>query len=248
MTTLTRLASLAATTAIATITAAPLWAETPLRSTIESRLLLGFKADDAAAAAFLPEGWTPLTLPQGPLAGANLLIAFMDRHLILDAEGKPDDPRANRTVALLSYGVNPEVKGPRAFITRVYETPPLVDPYGNSVPADITREQSSMGSGATPGSRSDAWRIETSSGTLEIALSYTAGPTIWSEGQESRPYSSVRPEYFEIYRYDQLVQIAGAPQIEVSATMPELTGLLGENPEPVAILPLPVFIRDVFLP
>ena len=66
---------------LAVFVSVPVTAEIAVGSNIDSRVVLAYKVNDAAAQALLPEGWKLLTLPKGPLAGANLLVAFIDRHL-----------------------------------------------------------------------------------------------------------------------------------------------------------------------
>ena len=243
---------------ITTVAVAPMAAkaETLVRSTVESRLLLGFKVDDAAAQAWLPEGWAPLTLPKGPLAGTNMIVSFMDRHVILDPEGKTDTPASNRAVALLSYAVSPDVKGPRAFITRIWETPPVVNPYSNSLPAVISRSASSDGSGEAAGQRSESWNVAPEGGgTMTVTLNYESGPKVFSPGQESLPYSAADPEYHEIYRYDQLAELVSNSQIgkplkgdiAFSTDIAELAPMLDGAVTPVAIVSIPVYVRQVYL-
>ena len=74
-------------------------AETPVGSNIESRVVLALKVDDAAVTAQLPEGWKALTLPQGPFAGANLIVLLSDRHLGLHPDGAPITPYSCRAPA-----------------------------------------------------------------------------------------------------------------------------------------------------
>lgn len=71
-------------------------AETKVATTVESRIVLAFKADDSAVQEMMPEGWRLLTLPKGPLAGTNLIVSLIDRQLVLDAEGKPASPPTHR--------------------------------------------------------------------------------------------------------------------------------------------------------
>jgi len=243
--------------AAALICTGPARAETKVGATVESRLLVGFKVDDAAAQAWMPEGWKAITLPKGPLAGANVMLVLMDRHLILDPEGKPQTPSSGRAAALLSYGVAEGQPGPRLFITRVFEPAPIVDPYGNSVPAQITRSaQSSVGAdGAT--TRSEAWVVTPEAGgKITVDLSFASGTGTLVKGAEALPYSAARPEFHRIYRYDQMVELVMsaamdkpvAGDVAVTVDLPDMAAMFDGSQQLAAILSIPVYIRDVFLP
>ncbi len=235
--------------------AAPALPETVIGSNVESRVILAFKVDDAAAQARLPEGWQTLTLPQGPLAGANELVVFIDRHLRMDAEGKPATPYASRSVALVSFGVSPDAAGPRTFVTRVYETVPIADSYGNGAAATIRRELS-LEDADDGREHEETWSVEPETGgQMTLKLKYDAGRPGWQKGQESQPYSAARPEFHRIYRYDQLVDLAmsdalGKPldgEIEFAAEIAEMSGYDGSETLK-ALLVVPVYVREVSLP
>lgn len=235
------------------VLASPVSAETPVGSNVESRVVLAFKVDDAAANDLLPEGWTALTLPKGPFAGANLIVLFADRHLGLDPEGKPIDPYSSRYAALVAYGVSPDVAGPRMFVARTYETPPVLGIYGNAVAAKISRAAAMSGEGAGRRHVDEAWIVEAGNGDrIGFDLSYHRGRPGWSSG-EARPYSGASPDFHRIYRYDQLADLAmsagaGRPldgEIEFEASVPPL---LDGSQKPLAVTVIPVYVREVWLP
>ncbi|WP_212525833.1 hypothetical protein [Actibacterium sp. MT2.3-13A] len=243
--------------AAALLCTGPARAETAVGATVEGRLLLGFKVDDAAAQAWMPEGWRAITLPNGPLAGANVMLVLMDRQLILDPEGKPQAPSSGRAAALFSYGLAEGQPGPRLFITRVFEPAPMTDAYGNSVPARITRAtQSSVDAdGAT--TRRETWVVTPEAGgEITVDLSFAPGTPSLVKGAEALPYSAARPDFHRIYRYDQMVElvmnaalgkpVAGAA--EVSVDLPDMAGMFDGGQQLAAVLSIPVYLREVFLP
>lgn len=234
----------------------PAMAETAVGSNIDSRVVLAYKVDDAAAQAFLPEGWSLVTLPKGPFAGANLLVAFIDRHLDLDPEGKPVDPYSGRSVAILNYGASPDVPGVRFFVTRVYETPPVANSYGNGVAAVISHDTNSKGPAEGERQQQEMWSVRPDTGgEINLSLSYLSGRATWSSS-EAMPHSSVTPEFHRIYRYQQLADLAmsvpmGKPlngEISFASSVPELSGLFDGNEALVGVLAIPVYVREVFLP
>lgn len=231
-------------------------AETPVGSNIDSRVVLAFKVNDQAAQAMIPEGWKLLTLSKGPLAGANLLVAFIDRHLALGPDGKPITPYSGKSLALLNYGVKKGVKGARMYVTRVYETPPVASDYGNGVQADFSHS-------ASLESRIDGTRVSKASwnikpktgGEISFNLSYITGMPGWKPA-EATPYSSVNPDFHRIYRYEQLADLAMSNAIgrelngDVSfqTSIPELAGMFDGGEKLVGVLSIPVYIRSVSLP
>ena len=232
-------------------------AETKVGSTVESRVLLGFKVNEAAIANMLPEGWVSITLPTGPVGGSNLIVALIDRHVILGADGKPGDPSSGPTVAFLSYAKKEGVEGVRGFVTRVYEEPPVVNPYGNSVAADIDRIAGYADAGGGDRVQSELWTVQPEGGgELILNLDYKVGGLMWSTGGESRPYSSVDPDFFRIYRYDQLAGLAMNAAmgralngtVSFTATNPDLATLFDGSEELVSIVSIPTYVRNISLP
>ena len=232
-------------------------AETSVGSTVESRVLLGFKVNDLAVGDMLPEGWVPVTLPQGPVGGANLIVALIDRHLILDANGSPEDPSSGPNVAFLVYGRKDGVEGVRGFVTRVYEEPPLVDPYSNSVAADINRVSGYTDAGGGARTQSELWTVlPDGGGEITFDLNHKIGGFMWSTGAESRQYSAVNPDFFRIYRYDQLAGLAMNVSMgreldgtaSFASTDPDLAKLFDGSEDLVAIVSIPTYVREVSFP
>ena len=234
----------------------PATAETTVGSNVDSRVVLAFKANDEAIQANLPDGWGLLTLPNGPLAGSNLLVSFIDRHLALDAEGKPLAPHSDRSVALLAYGVKPGVEGARMFVLRVFEMPPVASSYDNGIAASISREFTLTGSADDTRTHQEVWRIEPETGgVLGLDLTYRSGRPGWSSS-EAMPYSAVNPDFHRIYRYDQLVDLAMSAalgrelngDIQLQSSIPEFAGVFDGDESLTGILVIPVYVREVLLP
>ena len=246
----------AAVTSAALFTATAAMGETLIQNTVENRVLLAFKVDGAALTEVMPEGWTPITLPKGPVAGSNLILSFFDKLLITDAEGKPADPATQPVLALVAYGKAADVEGVRTFVTAIYEVPPLADPFSLSEEADITRE-AAMTYNADGRTRSEAWTVRpVSGGEFSFDLDYRVAGYGWSEGGMSKPYSAVEPEFLQIYRYDQLAELVMNPGLgreldgsfTYSADIPALSGLFDGSEELVSVVSIPVYVREVYRP
>ncbi|WP_300517965.1 hypothetical protein [Aliiroseovarius sp.] len=229
-------------------------AETPVGSTVESRVLMGFQVNPDAIADWLPEGVVPITLPKGGLAGSNVILALIDRHLIMDAEGAPAEPRAGAIAAFLVYGKSEA--GVRGYVTRVYEPAPIQDPYGNSA-AGVVDHAVATETAGDASQRRERWAVRPDGGGgFNLELRHVQGALGWSEAGESRPYSSVTPDFFRIYRYDQLAELVMNAKLgrelngEVSWQMniAELADVFDGSEELTAIVSIPVYIREISLP
>ena len=231
-------------------------AETFVGSNVDSRVLLAFHVNENAAQAWLPDGWLIESYSTGPLAGANLLVVLVDRHLARNAEGNPTTPSSYRGVALVSPGSQEGSDETRTYVTRMYATPPGYDPYRNAINARIGRSATHEAADNAAPVRTEEWTVTPDSGgEMRFALSYKSGIPSWSKGQ-ALPYSNIDPAFHRIYRYDQLVDLvmsipAGktlAGEAKFVSTIPEIAPMFDGNETLIAIISVPAYVRKVFLP
>lgn len=231
-------------------------AETPVGSNVDSRVLVGVSASADTVQTFLPEGWSSVPFPSGPLGGANLLLVFIDSLVQYDAEGKPLAPASRRAVALVSLGKQTTGDEVRLFVLRIYTTTPEVDPYKVNLAAEISRKSSVEGPANGGRARSDTWEVEVSSGgTLSFQLDYKTGTPSWTPG-EAFPHSASVPDFSRIYRFRQMVDLVastslGKPssgEFSLKSSVPELGSLLDGSEEIVAVMDVPVYVREIWLP
>ncbi|NNK77646.1 MAG: hypothetical protein HKP40_02935 [Litoreibacter sp.] len=204
----------------------------------------------------MPDGWTSIPFPGGPLKGANALLVFIDRALQLDPEGKPADPANMRAVAVVGLGKQEGGDAVRLYVFRIYTTDAAPDPYKNAVASDIARSTSVSGPANAGRMRKEEWTIAPDGGgAMSLSLDFTSGKRGWSS-DEARPFSNTDPEFSRIYRYNQLVDLVmsapvGKPMggnFEFSSTIPEMSKIFDGTQELVAILDVPVYVREVYLP
>lgn len=230
-------------------------AETLVGTTYEGRTLLGFNAPVDAIAPMLPDGWEPVVLPAGGMAGANVILVLMDRHLMLDANGEPNRESSNPAAGLFAYARHPDVEGIRGFIVKSWEEPPLDNVYVESTEADIHREAGFVDEGAGDRVLSEHWTIaDVGGGAITVDLEAAGVNYAWSSG-ESRPFSAANPDFFRIYKYSQLAGVVlseamGRPiQGSVSVTSTEAdTAKILEGTGPVAVISMPTYVREIWLP
>mgnify|MGYP007073193088 CR=1 FL=1 len=236
--------------------ALPARAETLVGSNIDSRVVVAIKTAPDGVQGWMPEGWTSVPFPAGPLQGANLLLVMIDGRLEMDAEGKPLSPPSRRAAALVGLARQDDGDAVRMFVLRVYTTAPDRDPYGNAMQAGIARESALTGPADGARESADFWRVVTDSGgQLALRLNYTTGRRGWTPGALF-PHSAVNPEFSRIYRYEQMVDLVsstavGKPltgEFKLTSTVLELAGIFDGSEEVIAVMDVPVYVRKVYLP
>lgn len=229
-------------------------AETFVGSNIDSRVIVGLRVNSDAVQALMPDGWTSVGFPGGPLKGANMLFALIDGILEMDSEGMPLDPASRRAAVLVGLGKQSDTV--RMYVLQILTTAPERNPYGVASAADISRTKSL--SGPADGGRisTDEWRIVPSDGgEVVFALNYTTGKRGWTPG-ELFPFSASDPDFSRIYRYDQMVDLVvstalGKPasgEFNLESTAPVLAEVFDGSEEIVAVMDIPVYVRKIYLP
>jgi hypothetical protein len=228
-------------------------AQPPSGSVVESRTLVGLQVAPAALAPLMPEGWTAIPFPAGPMAGANAMMSFLDGHAVIDSGGKTTGTRL--TAALIALGKPPEGKELRMFVLRVYTDDPGANPYGNTHASVISRDRTLA---AADGKRrhAETWTVTPDSGgQITFTLDYEMGLPRWSTGT-SKSFSAADPDTMVTQTYQQTadlvlsrtmgLEIDGA--VALASTLDELAPLFDGTQEIVTVVNIPVYIREVFLP
>lgn len=230
-------------------------AETPMGSVIESRLLIGLKTNGDAVNAMMPEGWVSIPYPKGPFTGANAILALLDAHLVLGPDGAPAAPATRTTAAILGLGKQADGKSVRQFVLKVYTDNPEANPYGNTVAASVQRTRLLAGDSQTGRIHSEDWTVTAEDGTLSVSLNYPMGTAGWSLGK-SAAFSASDPDFAVSQSYQQLAHLVmsksvGKPlagEMSHANTLAGLSGLLDGNEDVQAIVNIPIYIREIFLP
>lgn len=232
----------------------PAQAETQSGSNIDSRVLVGLKVNPDGVQALMPDGWTSIPFPKGPLKGSNLLFALIDGVLEMDPEGKPLDPASRRAAVLVGLGKKDAAV--RMYVLRILTTVPERDPYGVATSAEISRSKSLDGPANGARESADEWRIKPAEGgELVFTLDYKTGKRGWTPG-ELFPHSAANPEFSRIYRYNQMVDLVvstglGKPSSGEYSLTGSVTGLdviFDGSQEIMAVMDVPVYVRKIYLP
>lgn len=231
-------------------------AETFHSSNVDSRLVLALEVNAEAAQAWMPEGWQVAPFGGGPFAGANLLLVMIDQHVGYDAEGTRAEPATRRAAALVIPGAGGAGDETRIFVTRIYSTAPGSSPYGNTLAAEVTHMALAEGATGGPRQARESWTVAPAEGgALTVTLQHAVGAQDWGAG-EAQPYSSVTPDFHRIYRFQQLTELVMSAPLErpidgtvsVSSTVPELAAMFDDSERLVAVVSIPVYAREIFLP
>lgn len=242
--------------ALLTVSALPAAAETPVGSNVDSRVLIGLSANSDGINALMPEGWTSIPFPNGPMKGANLMVGLIDQHLARDPDGKPADPATRLAAAVVGLGKETEGNNVRMYVLSLVTTNPASDPYSNAIAADISRTRVLEGTGAPGRKHSENWIIRPEGGgEIAFSLNYTTGTANWAPG-ELNPYSAAKPDFSRIYRYQQLVDLALSEglgkslngDVSFSSSSERFSAIFDGSEKVMAVMTVPVYIREISLP
>lgn len=225
-------------------------------SNVDNRVLIGFSANADSLGAMLPEGWMPIPFPRGSMKGANVILALEDRLVARDAEGKLADPMMSRAASLVGLAKQIDGDGIRFFVLKVYTTNPNYNTFPGAVLATVDRETMTKGPANGSRERSEIWALEPETGgRIEVALTFITGRPAWVS-DESRTFSAADPTVSKIFRYSQLADVVASRELgkpmagvfTLANSVPELASLFDGTQEVIAIIDMPVYVREVFTP
>lgn len=234
------------------------WAETLVEWTLQGRIVLAFRVNEAEVQRWVPAPWQVAPVGAGPSKDANFLVLFVDRLLSQDAEGKPVAGATNRAIVFVIPAKNPQTGEAGPLVVRVYQSNPSEVPgfYKTAVQAAVRREQMVKGDSLEPGVATDLWDVQDSSGgTLALRIQYQRGTPSRVKG-EVKPRSGTEPAVWRIYRFEQGVDVVKSIPASIDrvqsyqfrVAMPELSKLFDGSEQLVSITALPWYTRQTFLP
>jgi len=236
----------------------PMRAETLVEQNVETRVSLALHVPQAEAQKWLPAPWQVSSLASGPSRGANLILMFRDRALILDGEGKPVSGGHERGLVLLIPAKHAQTGESSLYLVHVFTADPQLVPgaYKNSVPATVRWEQSLKAGDLDSGVETQVWEVrDKAGGTIDLRIQcQRAVPT--RSKPETKMHGGPDPDFFRIYRIDRGEDVvksvpAGVDRVRnyrLRVTMAELRKLFDGSEELVSITILPWYMRQVFLP
>jgi len=231
-------------------------AERLVQSTTEARTYVFFRANADAVQKLLPAGWvsTPGT---GPLKDANVAIYLIEGLAGEGADGKPVINPGK--FAVLGVPAKHEQSGVTApVIVGGFASQPAAAPgaYGVYAPAKITMTKTLRSDGASPTTVEENWEVSTDAGDqLRFNVTYDRG-TGTRAHIEPRVYSGAKPEFYRIYKADQVTEVVHsvaddakrAKKVDFTGSGPQLAKMFDGKEQLIAVMSVPAYYRQIVLP
>jgi hypothetical protein len=235
-------------------------AETFVEHSAEVRMQLDFVVPDAALKKFLPTGWETNVATQGPAKDCNLRMIFIDRVDITKQDGSPATPGSNQLVYLAIPVKQPLTSAPAQMLIfgLTADAKDAPGPHGVYMHANSHRMARSTAGGAGKETLTEeVWEFSAPSGErLEVSLKYERAAARKSSN-EVKFFSSVKPEFYQIFKIDQGLDIMRNATVQVRDRVKEFSykagggkiGPLFDGTEKVvSIDALHWYNRGVYLP
>jgi hypothetical protein len=244
---------------VAALAAAPAWGEKHVQSTLDSQIVLAFRANPAEVQKWLPAPWQVAPVASGASKDANLALTFVDRLLDQDAEGKPVLIASYRIVALSIPARNPQTGEAGALLIRQYSSNPDAVPgyYKIAVRASVERETASSAANNDSGTASERWEIKDGKGGSLLLLQVRYERSTLTRGKtEARPRSASDPALWRIYRIEQSVDVVKSVAEGIDRlrnyrfrnNVAELDKLFDGKEQLISVTSIPWYTRQTFLP
>ena len=224
-------------------------------SNVDVRTTLAFKVSDAAVQKLVPEGWEISSPPAGPSKGSNVFVILIDSISALDAEGKSVAPLRGGVLAILAKKKGTDAAVPMVvFGIAVREVVPGA--YGVYVPGKAAIERKVRSGAAGKSTADETWEFKAEDGNaIKAQIRYERGATTKSK-LEAKVYSGAKPEFFRIYRWEQVADIARSTatgvdrvtKVSFKASGPKLAPLFNGSEKLISVTSVPSYSRTVFLP
>jgi hypothetical protein len=241
---------------IATLTLLPLAsAQDYVEWSTENRTSLSFQVNAAGVAPLLPDGWSLVPLEGAPERTA-VSITFMDRHLVLDAQGQVLRTGTSRYM-VMSVQARHEAGGQSGtmLVTGISpEGPGAYEVYQQAVVASVDKRGS--GEGEASGETQESWTMQAQSGDrVQLSLAYTEATPV---RRQSRVVlrSGRRPDFTRTYQIDQATDALGRPdepgsrirQLSFTATGPLFSRIFDGTQVLTGVTAIPWYSREIFIP
>jgi hypothetical protein len=223
----------------------------------DSRIVLDFKANSDELSKLVPGPWDISEFETGAAKGANLQVLFYDRVTQLD--GKNKSMGAPYRFVVLAANVKPHGKPDTASVVfKIFADSGgerVPGPYANGVLATIERQIAIIQKTGSPERHKEEWLVQSAPRqSLQLRMTWDADQPV-RHLEEAHIYSSVKTDFYRIYRPDAVTEIAkseadGINRIKAfafSAKIPEYAPLF-KSARLVAVTVDPIYVRDVFLP
>ncbi len=233
-------------------------AETLFESNAETRCMIGMQVSQAALQKEVPPPWQVVSTPQGPFKGANFFMVFIDPIVVQDAQGKPNPEASSCKVVFAVPARNTQTNEVATLVIGGFSGSPstVPGPYKNFEFAPIQRVYAQKSTDSKAATVEDAWDVgEPDKPLITFHIQYQQGFPFRNKS-EQKVYSAKEPGFFRIYRIDSATEMVRSVPMKVDriqdyrlrVTAPELSGICDGSEQVVAIVAVPLYVRQVFLP
>jgi hypothetical protein len=185
-------------------------AETFVEHSAEARMQLDFAVPDAALKKFLPAGFEQNVATSGAAKDCNLRMIFIDRVDITKQDGGPAEPGSNQLVylAIPIKQTATNTLGQMLIFGLTADPKDAPGPFGVYAHApDHRMSRATTENAGKPTMTDEHWQFAAPSGErMEINLRYERG-TARRGTQETKFWSSVNPNFYQIFKIEQGLDI-----------------------------------------
>jgi hypothetical protein len=222
---------------------------------VNVRTFVTFKVPDPAVQKLLPTGWQVDAPASGQSKGFNLAFYLVDVQLVQDPEGKPLPARPALAFVVPVRKIGSDVATnmvPLGFTAKAG----VPGPYSNFGSAELTVNRRSRTDGNGKAVIEEDWKVVGDDGdALEFQIEFERGVPV-REKVETRYYSTVRPDFYRIYRVEQGADLVRSTVTGTDRVMKilfktsgaKLSALFDGTEQLISITSLPFFARSIFLP
>ncbi|MES3006627.1 MAG: hypothetical protein V4751_02535 [Pseudomonadota bacterium] len=221
----------------------------------ETRTSLGFRVNAASITPLLPEEWSVATIADSP-GLVNLSVTFMDRHLVLDAQGQPVRTGTSRymVMSVQARNANGEQVGTMIVNGISAEGPGAYEVYQQAVVAEV--ERTTTGQGEESGLSEETWQLAAESGdSVTLNLRYRKAAAVRRQS-EVVIRSGSRPEFTRTYHIDQASDVLGLPdapdsrieQLSFTVAGPLFSQIFDGTEVLTGVTAIPWYSREIFIP
>jgi hypothetical protein len=211
----------------------------PARTTefdVETRLQLTFAMPSSGIDPLLPRGWVSTAARAGPARGSTMTLTFRVR-LLTSIIGKDlgETPGERDIGALITAGMRNESTGEQAtYVLHSFSANArcLPGPYGNSVLAEVARQQAILPDFEGNVRCKEDWRISMRGGAVLGVDLIHASNEILTAHSEMKVYGGSNPDFFRMYHVEKGIELIlsrpeGIDRSSIFAIRNELPGIAG---------------------
>jgi hypothetical protein len=225
-----------------------------------SRLMLGFRVKPEAVQARLPAPWQLHPVHNGPLQGANFIVALVDRVRDDDPEGHPQIRGADRIINFVAPAKHVQTGQIASIIlggwaSNAARVPGFFRVYRA---ATIRVEQAITGQDGDAEEVRDVWEVQDAAaqGGLELRLQSRRllGARTRARG-EAHAVSAKDPDLWQLHKFEAAMDVVKSGPQGVDAaqhyafrlTAPEYGTLFDGSEQLIGISVTPWYVRQVFV-